>query len=180
MIDLNATQAAIRAGYSVKNAASIRGAATQENSCFVLAREHGTQLERRYHTGPSDAGVGLLTEFLHTTTRTREAVFEGKREFVNTITRAKISPPLSRGQAFDLTPKFTPNSFYLSVYSIFTPKAEKADFTGLFDMALQHFTPTIQFESLPRCQRSRSHKASGPLCMKKAWPPVDRWPCFIY
>ena len=50
MIDLNATQAAIRAGYSVKNAASIRA-----------------QLLKKTHVSFSRAS----TEFLHTTTRAK-------------------------------------------------------------------------------------------------------------
>ena len=106
MIDLNATQAAIRAGYSVKNAASIR-AQLLKKTHVSFSREHGTQLERRYHTGPSDAGVGLLTEFLHTTTR------------------AKISHRFRVDKHLILTPKFTPNSFYKRLQH-FTSKAEKA------------------------------------------------------
>ena len=50
MIDLNATQAAIRAGYSVKNAASI-GAQSKENSSSARnsAREGRAQPQDRHH-----------------------------------------------------------------------------------------------------------------------------------
>ena len=97
MIDLNATQAAIRAGYSVKNAASIRA-----------------QLLKKTHVSFSRAS----TERSWRGGITQDRVMQE-------LACSQISHRFRVDKHLILTPKFTPNSFYKRLQH-FTSKAEKA------------------------------------------------------
>ena len=85
MIDLNATQAAIRAGYSVKNAASIRA-----------------QLLKKTHVSFSRASTERSWRGGITQDRVMQELASHR---VSSHDNAREDfPPLSRGQAFDFDP----------------------------------------------------------------------------